>query len=449
MERSDPWRANDFFGTILDLMNDAVTGIDAAGRVQYWNKAAEDMYGIPRDDIVGRKIGEFFPKESVMLFQVIKTGRPVNKVYHRPRPDMHVFISAAPVYNGRSELIGAVAIEQDITSLIRLSEEQYALTRRTQAGPEDHYRSAWIEDMVGLMASTSPVGSPYPFLLMGEPGVGKRTLAELAHQRSGRTGPFVTVACDSLPSGLVDLELFGYEGDVFDSEEQVRLGKLELAEEGTIYLTNIEALPLATQHRLAQALHDRGFARTGGTRLIPLRCQVLASSAADLPARVAEGHFAQKLYYAFHHLVVPPLRDRKDELQGLCRYFLVRAAAEAGRPVPRLTPEVLAALGAHDWAGNLSELRHTIQYLVRVAGGAEVTLEHLPDTLRPTTLTDLVQDALPLPLLSEEMEKARIEEALQRSGGNKANAARMLGISRGSLYYKMRQYGIGHSKGHS
>jgi PAS domain S-box-containing protein len=431
----------DWLGAVLDLMPDAVTVVDADGRVVHWNRAAEQVYGIARNDIVGRPVSEFFPRESVMLLQVLQTGLPVTQVYHRPRPDKHVFISAAPIHDRDGRLVGAAAVERDITAMIRLSERHAALQARAAAPNGTWFWSPWMKDVTARIRSGRHPG--YPVLLMGEDGTGKASLAELAYAQDRPPGPLVTVTCDSLPGALADLELFGYEGA--DADAASRLGALERAAGGMVLLRRVEALPRATQQRLAQALASGEFVRIGGTTAIPLCCQVVATAGADLPDRVKDGSFASRLYYAFHHVVVPPLRARKDELAGWCQHFLGQACREAGNAVPAIAPDALAALAAYDWPGNLAELRHVMRMLAHAANGPELTVAHLPEHLRPVTLRDVQSQVMPLPQWSGQLERDRIEDALRRAGGNKTRAARMLGISRGSLYYKMRQYGIGSS----
>ncbi|MCF8564716.1 sigma 54-interacting transcriptional regulator [Alicyclobacillus tolerans] len=433
-----------FLTAILESSNDAITGIDQDGVVIYWNAAAEEVYGIAKGEIVGQKIGSFFQEESVVLFQVLNSGLPVSKVYHRPRPDKHVFINAVPVLSADSAVLGAVSIEQDITHIVKLSAQQYSRIQQAErSNPAlPIFESEFAKNIVNLIANSSLSGSPHPFLLTGDPGVGKKSLAELSHARSRRPGEMLTFACDSFPPGLVDFELFGFEGQAFDSEREVRVGKLELAGEGTLYLANVHRLPVPTQKRLAQALHDKQFTRNGSDRPVALRCQILASAPPNLQQYVAESRFSEKLYYIFHHLHVPSLRERKAEILSLFRYYLVQFSKESGRPVPEVSPEAVAAVRAYEWPGNIPELRNAVQHAVLFLKEAEMGLSDLPDSLRPTMLRELIEDAVPLATLSGELEKAKIEETLKRTGGNKASAAKVLGISRGALYYKLKQYGM-------
>ncbi|MFC4769358.1 sigma-54 interaction domain-containing protein [Effusibacillus consociatus] len=432
-----------YFDVLLDSVNDAVTGVDRDGTVLYWNNVAERIYGIQKDQIVGKKIGEFFQKGSVMLFQVMESGCPVHQVYHNPRPDKHVFINAVPIYDKDGELIGAIAIEQDITHTVKLSEELYSKPDDRIHAHSDYplvNRNSSMQQVIQLLTQTSE--QPYSFLLTGETGVGKETLAKMTHHAGKRSGPFLSISCDSIPSGLLDSELFGYDGKAFGGNQEERPGKFELAIDGTLYLKNIHVLPLSTQSKLAQTLSEGQFYRIGGTLPLPLRCHIVASSTANLEEMVSKGLFLKELYYAFHSLSVPALRERKEDLPELCHLFLSESAQVIGKSAPRLTSEVMAALTTYHWPGNLPQLRNIMEHLAIVSNGAQITLDTLPPAIRLVTLADLAEGSLPLPTLSEEMERSKIEDALKRTRGNKASAARLLGISRGSLYYKMKQYGL-------
>ncbi len=420
-----------FLECLLQTTNDAVSIIDKEGNVIYWNSAAEKTYGIDSKEIIGKKIGDFFQRESIMLFQVMEGGRPVRQVYHEPRPGMHVMINAAPVLSADHTLIGAISIERDVTQYVKLSAEMYSNPGEQELSPEVF--SFKPEDWKHLTAAGRMAT---PLLLMGEPGVGKKSLAEWLHRHNECEGNFVSVSCSAVPNGLLEAELFGYNGD------GERAGKLDLAQQGSIYLKDIHVLPKRLQEKLATAMHEGRYYRSGGSAPVPLQCRIVASVAEEAAGEQHAG-LAQELYYSFQIQHLFPLRERKQDLPELCRLFLAAASEKAGIPVPVLGSDALAALTAFDWPGNLPQLSNAMAYAVIAAQDkGEITARELPDYARLMTLTDLTQPKLPLSAHSEEMERALICETLQRTKGNKAKAARQLGISRGALYYKMKQYGL-------
>jgi transcriptional regulator with PAS, ATPase and Fis domain len=297
-----------------------------------------------------------------------------------------------------------------------------------------------MQETVDFLTKASRLS--YPVLLVGENGVGKEMIAKMIHQMGKYPGPFLSISCDTIPAGLLDMELLGYAGGMLGSDREERPGKLDLAHTGTIYLKNISALPLPIQAKLADAINQLQFFRVGGDKPIQLTCRVIASSTVAIEELVEKKLLLRELSYIFHVHMIPPLRERKEDLPELCHYYLAESAKAVGKPVPRLSSEVITALTKFHWPGNLLQLRNVMEHLMIKSSGNEITLNDLPSELRLTTLADLAQESLSLTILSEEMEKAKIIDALKRTGGNKASAARLLGISRGSLYYKIKQYKI-------
>ncbi|GIP34751.1 sigma-54-dependent Fis family transcriptional regulator [Paenibacillus sp. J2TS4] len=427
MSRSEVMEA--VLGGLLGAMNDAVTVIDNEGTVQYWNRVAEETYGINGSAIIGRKIGDFFQRESIMLFQVMESGSAVYQVYHEPRPGMHVMINAAPITDAAGKTIGALSIERDVSSYVKLSAEMYHHPEGQPLLP-----AVFPAELLQRVETVYSLGQP--LLLGGEGGAGRTSMAEWLHRSAGRSGRFVMVSCSTVPEGMLEAELFGYQG----GEE--RPGKLDLAAEGTLYLKDIDALPPSMQEKLAGMLRTSRFERLGGTATVPLQCRI-CGSVGPAAARGEEGRLLPSLRYAFQLYTVPPLRERKQDLPELCRLFLDQATSEAGMTGPQLAPDALAAVLAFDWPGNLSQLRNAMEYAAAAASGTgTVTSAQLPEYARLTTLNELTEPDLPLSVHSGEWERARIAETLERTNGNKAKAARMLRISRGALYYKLKQYGL-------
>ncbi|SDW16508.1 PAS domain S-box-containing protein [Alicyclobacillus hesperidum] len=418
---------------VLNLIHDAITAINTEGVVTVWNAAAQALYGIPEEDILGHPIGDFFPAESIMLYNVMRTGESLHQVYHQPRADVHVFISAEPLYDTDGELIGAVAVEQDITHLVRMSEEQMRTAAQWADVSDEPYIGPSTQTVLQLLTHTPLLGQHAPVLLMGEPGTGKRTIAQAVLRHMQHDGPFIPIACDALPPALADVELFGFQGGLLSEESEGRSGRIEQAAGGMLYLANVQALPPPVQRALAKALRVGSFARVGSALRKAINCQVVASA---LPGTKLD----PALELVLHRMDVLPLRNRKEEIAGFCQFFLARLAREMGRPIPSLSDEVLALLRAYDWPGNVAELEQTLRHAVTVCQGSTLTKEDLPMALSQGALAQLTGDTTPLAVVSRAAERTRIEEALKQSKGNKTIAARLLGISRGALYYKMKQY---------
>lgn len=430
-----------WFEGVLKATNDAVTIVDPEGTVMYWNEAAEHTYGIDSEAIVGRKIGDYFQRESIMLLQVMESGQEVREVYHEPRPGMHVMINAIPVFNQEQELIGAISIERNVTQYVKLSAEMVRSTN------EEGLSNALLPLSKEKQSSLAALARMRcPLLLTGSAAVGKKAVAKWMHSFCGREGQFVYVSCSGIPAGLLEAELFGYEGD------HPRIGKLGLAKNGTLYLKDVHMLPASVQEKLAEALQEGKYYRSGEVEAkqpIALDAHVVASIPLENGERVMQQPVhpvLRELYYVFQTEYIPSLVERQEELPELSRYYLCEAAKKMGAATPNLSADALAAITSYSWPGNMAQLANAMQYAfvsyMGRGGDGFVSAQDLPDYARLTTLNELTQPELPLSVHSEEMEKALISETLHRTKGNKAKAARQLGISRGALYYKMRQYGL-------
>lgn len=414
---------------LLEAVNDAVTVVDTAGVVLYWSRQAEAMYGITQSTIIGRKIADFFQRESIMLFQVMESGSAIRQLYHEPRPGVHVMINAEPITDHEGNLLGAVSLESNMTSYVKLSAEMYR-----KADTEKMTSASYPFKPELLKRARLVVEKNRQVLLVGEIGTGKRNAAEWIYEQLQLSGLFVTISCGSVPEGLLEAELFGYQGEV------ERQGKLDQAADGILYIKDAEHLPHPVQEKLHEMIISGSFTRLSGTRAIPYSCRIIAASTCD--GNIAS-EWLPELYYMFVQHLMLPVRERVEELPELCSLFLGEAADKYGIAQLALQPDAMAQIAAYDWPDNLPQLRSALEQAALAAheaGAAGISARELPDYARLTTLAELTEDELPLSVHSSEMERSRITDALKRAQGNKARAARLLGISRGALYYKLRQY---------
>ena len=314
-------------------------------------------------------------------------------------------------------------------------------------------------------------------VLLGETGSGKSALASELHQRSNRAaGPFVGFNCAAMSESLLESELFGHEKGAFTGAVGARQGLFEAAQGGTVFLDEIGELPLGLQAKLLEVLEERAVRRVGSTRKFPIDVRVLCATNRDLELAVAQGRFRADLWFRLDGiaLVVPPLRERVDEIPGLARAFVARAALGAGRSAPELSAEALALLARHPWPGNVRELRNAVERALLLCGDRPIAPEHLPQVrgsvyalptapiprasapagpaapiaeppaapvLGPPGVTPAAAPAGP-PLDARAAERARIAEALAQCGGNQGRAARLLGISRRTLVTRLSQHDL-------
>jgi len=279
-------------------------------------------------------------------------------------------------------------------------------------------------------------------LITGESGAGKDLLAVFVHSKSRRAAhPFVKIDCATLPGELLEAELFGYERGAFTGAVEAKAGRFEAAEKGTVVLDEIAHLSIDAQAKLLRVIERREFERLGGRRTIKLDARVIALTNVDLDEAVQTGRFREDLFYRLNvlNIRVPPLRERKDDLSQLIEHFLKHYSAKHGRDVQRLSPEARGVLKAYDYPGNARELANVIERAVIVATGKRVEEADLPAGFSAAVST---QQRKTKPRSLAEVEADYIAEILVATGGNKAECARILGISRKNLYEKIARYKI-------
>jgi transcriptional regulator with GAF, ATPase, and Fis domain len=323
----------------------------------------------------------------------------------------------------------------------RLEEENRRLldeTGRSAAGRlfvGDSPAARRVLDLVGRLAS-----SRISVLITGESGTGKELVARMMHARGDRAEkPFVAINCAALPETLLESELFGIERGVATGVE-ARPGRFEVATEGTLFLDEIGDMPLTLQAKLLRVLQEREIERVGGRRRIPIDVRVLAATHANLPVRIARGEFREDLYYRLRvvEIALPPLRERREDIPRLVRHFLERFAAREGVDVPKLDRDAYAALLTHEFSGNIRELENLLEGAAALSRGGTIGREDLQwlPTARGLRVPAVAGAPDEEPASLKALEDRHIERVLKMAGGNKSRAARLLGISRRTLYRK-------------
>lgn len=280
-------------------------------------------------------------------------------------------------------------------------------------------------------------------LICGESGTGKELVARAIHGRSKRKDkPLIIVNCAAIPEGLLETELFGHEKGAFTGASSRRIGKFELADGGTIFLDEVGDMSMPLQAKILRVLQSRDFERVGGTRTIKVDVRVISATNRDLKEMVERGEFRKDLYYRLNvvQIDIPPLRERKEDIPLLVKHFIENFSAKIGKDIRGVSPKAMELLISYNWPGNVRELEHVVQRAMVVERGNTITEASLPpeirDAERGAPLSELIKGSL------EEIEVKAIKRALESAEGNKSIAARILGISRKTLFNKMRKYGM-------
>ena len=290
-------------------------------------------------------------------------------------------------------------------------------------------------------------GLNVPVLIQGEPGTGKEKVARTLHRMSGLTGKFIPLNCSAIPEGIFESELFGSVKGAFHNATD-KEGKLELAHNGTVLLDEIGDMNLALQPKLLRFLEDKEVTRLGDNRTKRVEVRVVAASNQDLVSMTEQGTFREDLYHrlACVRLLVPPLRERKEEIPALADYFLKQLAQEHAWNVPSLSSKALDLLMAYHWPGNVRELINALLNASVQVRGKTILPVHL-SAISAGAKTEKARAGAAFPAMTD-MEKEHILGALKTSGGNKREAAKLLGISRDTLYRKMKKYAISAEPAH-
>jgi transcriptional regulator with GAF, ATPase, and Fis domain len=313
-------------------------------------------------------------------------------------------------------------------------------------GPDDNIvgRSAKMREMYALIERAA--ASDITVLVQGESGTGKELVARAVHSESRRKrGPFVPVNCAAVPESLIESELFGHERGAFTGATMRRIGRFEQAEGGAIFLDEIGDMSLPLQAKLLRVLQEREIQRVGGAATIAVDVRVIAATNRDLTSAVQAGAFREDLYYrtAVFPILVPPLRERRDDIPLLAEHFLRKYAQECGREVVALAPDTLRALMDYAWPGNVRELGNAIERGVLIEPAAVLRPESLPAALHTPSGPRAREFLLPEALVSlDEAERLALLHTVELVGNDAHRCADALGINRATFYRKLRRHGL-------
>ncbi len=459
------WQSRQLLESVIESINDAISVADSSGNMIIVNPAYSRLTGLPKEAVIGKPATVDIAEGESMHMQVLRTGNPVRNIHMKVGPlKRDVLVNVAPILlegGIAGAVAGSVGVIHDISEIKRLTNELTAargLLRRLRA------RYTW-DDITGespaiLSAKEQALRAaetPATVLLRGESGNGKELFAHAIHNASERHDEqFVSVNCAAIAGSLLESELFGYvEGAFTGALKGGKRGFFEEAHGGTIFLDEIGELSLTTQSKLLRVLQEREIVPVGGTEPMTVDVRVIAATNADLEAMIKENAFREDLYYRLNVLPIflIPLRDRKEDIPLLATQMLFRLNQDYHRLVESVSTGAMDALMKHHWPGNVRELQNVLGQAMLNMRPQDKVIEaaHIPLNMGALAASASASDESAIQTPDKvrklkdvvaESEADAIRAALRKTSGNRTEAAKLLGVSLRSMYYKIERYNI-------
>ncbi len=430
---------------ILESISDGVFTVDHDWKITTFNRAAEHITGISRDEALGRYCWEVF--RSTMC----ETGCPLQATFDQGTSTVNVqgeiidgqgrripvSVSAALLQDEKGRVLGGVETFRDLSDVEALRQELHSSSQVGEFVSKSRSMQSIFKILPRVAQSESTV------LILGETGTGKELLARTIHDLSPRRDkPFVAVNCGALPESLLESELFGFKAGAFTDAKKDKPGHLALAQQGTLFLDEIAETSQAFQVKLLRVLQEREFTPLGGTKAHKMDTRIITASNRDLSSMVEGGEFRQDLFYRINvvKLSLPPLRERKEDIPLLIDTFVQRFNALYNRHLLGVSQQTLQVLMHYDYPGNIRELENIIECAFVLCPAEIIEPEHLPEHVSKYT-GELTPPNDPRSAV-QEAEARAILKALEDNGYNRLQAAKALGMHKSTLYRKMAKYGL-------
>jgi len=444
-----------YWKTIVDTLQDGVMVVSPEGTIIFVNRGFEEITGFAKEEVLGRPCSVLACSRCEVarnhrgaywcaMFVAGSLSKQKCVVTRKDGRLVHIVKNAAVFKDDAGEVIGAVETMTDITDL--MEKETRLQTYRRELAAADRFH--------GIIGASSPMKqlfelisdaalSDAPVIIFGESGSGKELVAKAVHEAGPRAEkPFIKVNCAALNESLLESELFGHVKGAFTGALQGREGRFEAAGGGDIFLDEIGDLPLSTQIRLLRVLEEKVIERVGDHRPIPVDVRIISATNRDLPDLIRQGAFREDFFYRINTIPVkiPSLRERPEDIPLLAESFFARLQLKSGKKIESISKKALDVLMQHSWPGNVRELRSAFEYAFVTCRGDAILPEHLPASVHGTKPLPPTVSGAPADL--EDFKKQRLIKALAETKGNRSEAARLLGLSRTSVWHQMRRFGL-------
>jgi len=435
---------------ILDSIADGVFTVSLERKITSFNRAAEQITGIRKDQAIGRYCWEVFKasicEQRCSLLQTIESEQPIINqsifIINSKGDRIPVSISTAILQDNTGNLIGGVETFRDLSVVEELRKELAGQHTFFDIISKNREMQRLFEMLELISESDSTV------LLEGESGTGKELFARAIHTLGHRKkGPMITVNCSAIPDTLLESELFGYKAGAFTDAKKDKPGRLALAEGGTLFLDEIGDVSPLIQVRLLRVLQDRVYEPLGSTKSEKANVRIVTATNKNLENLVKKGEFREDLFYRINvvKLILPPLRNRKEDIPLLTPHFLRKFNSLRGKEIQDISPDAMNILMTHDFPGNIRELENIIEYATVVCKNHLIEIEHLPENLRQFSAnkTKVVSEKpLNKTISLNDMEGEFIYEALKKNNWNRKATAEQMGIHPATLWRKIKRLNL-------
>ncbi len=418
---------------VLDNLKEGIIAHDMQRRIYFFNAEAERVTGYDREEVLGKDCHDVFEgpfcgqRCSFCDGSDVCTDRleyPLT-LSTKSGEQRRVDFTATMVRDDQGDCVGVVASFRDMTELMELQRRSGEINRFANIIGGDSKMQGVYQQIVDVAQYDFPVH------LFGETGTGKELVANAIHNESRRGGaPFVPINCGALPEGLIESELFGHVKGAFSGAIRDKKGRFELADGGTVFLDEVAELTKPLQVKLLRFLQEGTFEKVGGERTTEVNVRVISATNKDLKKEVRKNNFREDLFYRLNviPIQIPPLRDRKTDIPLLAEHFLKQVAERNEHIQPVMTETALSVMMDYAWPGNVRELQNAVQFSIVKCNGEIITEDDLPMELRQLNSPQVRRGP------SKKLDAISVQEALKKTGGNKAKAARELGVGRATLY---------------
>jgi PAS domain S-box-containing protein len=449
-----------YWKTVVETIQEGVMIVDPNGSIVAVNQALSELTGFGAEELIGRSCAtlncatcrakrEQEGHHWCSLFELGRMNKQRCAVLRRDGRYVQVLKNASVLKNDAGEVIGGVETLTDISGLLERDTAIEAFRRELSGRDTFHGmvgRSAVMQRVYDLIDNAAD--SDAPLAISGESGTGKELAARAVHERGKRCArPYIKVNCAALNEALLESELFGHVRGAFTGAHQGRTGRFEAANGGSIFLDEIGDLPMVTQVKLLRVLEEKVIERVGDNHPIPVDVRIITATNRNLEAMVREGSFRQDLYYRINVIpvTIPPLRARIEDVPLLAESFFRTLQLKSGKDIRSISRQAMDLLMAYSWPGNVRELRSTFEYAFVTCQTTSIEPKDLPAGICRTMPKSRDQAGATVRQQSgdrDQRKKQKLIEALREAGGNQSRAAELLGISRVTVWNRMKRYGL-------